>query len=56
MKMYGVVEGKLHVFITSAPGGGMISFMLQVLLYLCPRVSKSLDGVLKRKSCTSCRN
>jgi len=37
MKKYGVVEEKLHVFITSAPDGGMISFMLQVLLYVCPR-------------------
>jgi hypothetical protein len=54
MKMYGVVEGKLHVFITSASDGGMISFMLKVLLYFCPRAN--LDGVLKRKSCTSGRN
>jgi hypothetical protein len=54
MKMHGVVEGMLRVFITSAPDGGMISFMLQVLLYLCPRAN--LDGVLKRKSCTSGRN
>jgi len=40
MKVCGVVEGKRHVFIfiTSAPDGGMISFMLQVLLYLCRRV------------------
>jgi len=54
MKMYGVVEGKLPVFMTSAPYGGMISFVLEVLLYLCPRTN--LDGVLKRKSCTSGRN
>jgi hypothetical protein len=54
MKMYGVVEGKLHVFITSAPDGVMISFKLQLLLYLCPRAN--LDGVLNRKSCTSGRN
>jgi hypothetical protein len=44
--MYGVVKGKLHVFVTSAPVGGVISLMLQVLLYLCPIAS--LDGILKR--------
>jgi hypothetical protein len=52
--MYGVVKGKLHIFVTSAPFGGVISLMLQVLLYLCPRAS--LDGMLQRKSCALGRN
>lgn len=34
IKVYGVVEGKLQAFVTSALYAGVISFMLQVL-YLC---------------------